>query len=477
VPTQPEADVEHEVVHRVVQDLHQAWLSGYDLAWQAWQQATPGFRSDVTKALDRWMPALSPGALPVGLDPEALRVQMLNVAGRRGRDPSPFLRRLLDVDPPRIEGGWRAGLGWMPPKGSPQVAWDDVVTGLIGGPRWHLIVGAWSTLTPAFRRMIERNTADEGPPPGSLADPAGLAWLDRVARHPCPTAKELLIAYRDLPADAATALGWTLLDQHTAWRAASLIPTSGCVQKIDGVVPDILARLAGFHGPFDAGFLDRLKDVDINYPWGIFRRKASDAEGDTADTGDDGSQEDYLREGVALIRTVEALTDAPPARAAHGELLRLEGTADTLLVLLDIDLARPEMAFLELKGSRLRVCDWAEHIGELCYTRVDLDGGVKLWGEIKPPDVPPSYRGPTEPYIPDRPLLSPREGTRESGGLGAGSRLGGIPAWEQDPEVPNSPVDDRPMTFLGQFPHPDGGTAYAFLDYRHLIATVVTQWD
>jgi hypothetical protein len=33
------------------------------------------------------------------------------------------------------------------------------------------------------------------------------------------------------------------------------------------------------------------------------------------------------------------------------------------------------------------------------------------------------------------------------------------------------------MTFVAQFPHPNGGTGYAFLDPLNLIAAVVTQYD
>ena len=49
-------------------------------------------------------------------------------------------------------------------------------------------------------------------------------------------------------------------------------------------------------------------------------------------------------------------------------------------------------------------------------------------------------------------------------------------AGKQDPEVPASPIDGRPMTFLAQFPDPTYGTLYAFLDRVHLIATVVKQY-
>jgi hypothetical protein len=65
----------------------------------------------------------------------------------------------------------------------------------------------------------------------------------------------------------------------------------------------------------------------------------------------------------------------------------------------------------------------------------------------------------------------------DTGWLGAANRIGGEPGWAQWAQVPASPATGNPMTFLAQFPHPLGGTAYVFLDYEHLIATVVTQWD
>src|SRR6185312_7328151 len=38
-------------------------------------------------------------------------------------------------------------------------------------------------------------------------------------------------------------------------------------------------------------------------------------------------------------------------------------------------------------------------------------------------------------------------------------------------------VSQKPMTFIAQFPHPVGRTAYVFFDYKNRVATVVKQWD
>ena len=128
-------------------------------------------------------------------------------------------------------------------------------------------------------------------------------------------------------------------------------------------------------------------------------------------------------------------------------------------------------------GTRLRICDAAAHGEPPLFTRVDLDGGVSLLDADQALPQPEEHSPLLEPHAPGRPLLSRFEGMRQAGYMGASTRIGGIPAWEQDAEVPVSPLSGKPMTFIAQFPHPTDGTASLFLDYDNLIATVVTQWD
>ena len=137
------------------------------------------------------------------------------------------------------------------------------------------------------------------------------------------------------------------------------------------------------------------------------------------------------------------------------------------------------MSFLGLTGKRLRICDAAkpDEDGEPTFTRVDVNGNVKAYGIFKnypkPEEGLPDACG--ELFVPGRSLESPFEGMWSAGGLGSDQRLGGAPAWVQDAQDPLSPKSGEPMTFIGQCEHPLGGTAYCFLDFKHLIAAVVTQ--
>ena len=93
-------------------------------------------------------------------------------------------------------------------------------------------------------------------------------------------------------------------------------------------------------------------------------------------------------EGFELVKEAQAQAGSPAAKAAHGEVLHLKGVPEPLLVLLDVDLTRPEMGFLGLKGTRLRICDFADPFaGEECWTEVTLDGGVRYRGEETPPPL------------------------------------------------------------------------------------------
>jgi hypothetical protein len=183
--------------------------------------------------------------------------------------------------------------------------------------------------------------------------------------------------------------------------------------------------------------------------------------------------------GVALVPASDAGERAPAARAGHGEWLRDSKFAVPLTVVLDIDLTRPEMAFLGLEGTRLRVCDWVDHDDfNRCFTRVGLDGAVALLEQPKNTVVMGEPDCTHAPLVPGPAFYSDIDG--EDGGPGFTSydaHIGGGPRFEQDPEIPKSPDSGEPMTFIAQFPHPDGCTAYVFLDPINLIATVVTQCD
>jgi hypothetical protein len=318
--------------------------------------------------------------------------------------------------------------------------------------------------------MVERSVPEE-PTPASLATAPGLAWLDRVLQRSVPPGVSLLHVYRELSPEDARRLALTLIDQQAQWKAKSLLPQGGCGHNIDDIIPIVLAQLAAFCGPLPRPILEEARAAGIKYPFGIFRGSES-LVNDHAFPDEVG----YLHEGVELVRC--PTIDPPPvsARAGSGGFVYLDASAHPLVLLLDVHLTSPDMSFLKLNGTRLRVCGWADPVDKPCFTKVGLAGEVNLCEGPAAPAPNPRYQPNRATSVPGRKLISPFEGLREAGYLGTRIRIGGAPEWEQDPEVPLSPADGKPMTFIGQFPDPvDGSTAYVFLDYQHFIACVVHQ--
>lgn len=339
------------------------------------------------------------------------------------------------------------------------------------GSESNLALPAWETLTPAIRAMIARHVGDS---PESLGTPEATAWLGRAAARPRDPEHLVRRGLRDLSADEAYHLAERVIDQEIAWRAAGLIPRQGAVPALDGIVFYFLADIRGFHGPLDPSLEPKVRPLELAI-FDLFGTYVPGGEDDPME----GMECPCLMAGVALVPSSEAGDKPPAARAGHGEPLRDGKFAGPLIVVLDIDLTRPEMAFLGLEGTRLRVCDWADcDPDNPCFTRVGLDGEVALLEQPASTAVMGEPKRIHAPLVPGPAFYSALDG--EDNGPGFASyreHIGGGPGWEQEPEVPISPDSGEPMTFIAQFPHPNGCTAYVFLDPINLIATVVTQCD
>ena len=468
-PTQPESDVQRGFAAGLIYALRGAWLEDFSIACNNWQSADADTRHLITTVAERWLMLPAGQKQASSFNQEVVSVQLLNFAGRRGREPKQYLRELLKSAPKRhLVWPWLRRVQPALPE-----SWRDIENGVSGLP-WRLKADAWASLTPVVREFVAGATLEIGRMPLTMQTASDLAWLDR-ANPICQISEErLLIAYRDLPSDAGDRLAVALLQQYLAWHKAGVDHQSLSGKLLYDQIPNILAQLAWFHAPHSGKFLDFVKAAGIRFPQGIFRGQLGNELADPAPAP-------YLPTGVTLVTPVlpenrkEALF--PVLRAGHGEQIHLQGKPNPMFVLLDIDLTRPEMAFLGLKGQRLRICDSANHLFTRCFTKVYLDGRVELWDGFEPPSAKDVYLDSTNTLVCGRQLVSPFEGMHDSGWLGATARIGGVPQWEQDEETPCSPANGKRMTFIAQFHHPLGGTAYVFLDYDAMIATVVTQRD
>ena len=448
--------IQADMVFTLVRQLRQHWLTGFDQAWRDWKGAPSKLRDSTTQAAKILRTELGADVIPPQLKQDTVRVQLFNIAGRRNRDRALYIRSILNTPLRDAQGNIQR-----------ESVWSDALVGF-DAPDFKLIINAWASLTSSFAQIVQDVVPDKRRMPTTMSTPSDFAWLDRAANLSLPADEQLLEAYRDLPQQAARKIITIALDQEASWRAAFVIAS-----RCDSVVPHLLARLAMFHAPLARSVLARVSALEIGYYLGIFRDSDS-REGKLL------SSEfcEYLREGVTLVRSEDHLHNpAPASRAGHGQLLRLKPKANPLIVLFDVDLTRPEISFLGLRGTRLCICDWVAPCGQPCFTRVGLDGSVALVGSEKPPAPVHPVRLPAVPFVPGRALISPFEGMQRAAYLGERNRIGGAPCWEQYPQVPESPVSKKEMTFIAQFEHPTGGMAYLFLDYKNLIAAAIKQWD
>lgn len=463
------AVVEQAIAHKVLTNLHQGWLVGYDKALKSWGNVEASVRGDVEEIFDKLRQAIAT-KVPLDVVPsETLRVQIWNVAGRQGRDSHAFLARALRADVVDVEK-----MDWKTrdkiPRESPVRAIDELLLGL-RAPHWRGSREAWLQVLPHLRAMVARSVHAEDPPPREIADPESFAWLDRWAWPIKPDNEALLRGFKDVSSSVVNETACMLVDQYVQWQRAGVLDRCGLT--IHGLVPNLLANLSCYSSVLDVAILRKAEDAGIKHPRGIFRRPRPES---TECTPFEDGVNPYYTEGFVLTKCDKDAEPSGPVIAGRGD--SIAGSVPVALItLLDIDLTDRRMAFLGLSGTRLRVCDWEDHIGKLCVTRVSLDGDVAVHG--KPP-TKAIDDGPEEGVRPlqlGRPLVFPYEGHREAGYVGTDSRLGGLPYWEQYSEWQFSPIDGKPMMFLAQFPHPNGGTAYAFLDRENLVATVITQWD
>lgn len=385
-------------------------------------------------------------------------------------------------------------------------------------PKVRKFLDSWSSLTPAFADAIAQGVPDvKIPPPGGVAGLEGIAKLKEtcnlalkglvaggMARDPNrsptlfenPSVPHTLAALASLSEAEADAYAAFLLDQQQAWQEAGVASS----RPFEFVIPDRLAELAAFHGPLASNKRERAEELSASHRQAIKLQPGEDLSQKATDIyGQKGLKISYLPSGVTLEELGQVEPLAGPVAAGHLGFLSVgiskrKGSSifnlfrgsrepkgadsgdNVVLLVLDIDLTSPDMAFLGLKGTRLRICDRASWGGfeTPLFTRVSLDGGVELLEALDHP--PCDLSGVTgDRFAVGRPLLSPFEGLRSAGRLGSEWKIGGAANWDQYPEDPVSPVSGAAMTFIAQFEHPLGGKAYCFLDYENLIATVIEQ--
>lgn len=477
----PREALEADVVHALLNGLRQVWLSGYAATMKRWEQDAP-LQGVATRRLEQFHAVFRSG-VPTRVSQDALQVQMVNLVPKDA-DALQWLASLPDIAPPASVGWFRRiWEGKAPPVLPEDEGWRRVRTGM-QSPSWDMAAAVWSALIPAFRSLVEVVLSDD-PPPQTMSTAADLAWLDRVAARPLLGDEEKLKVLQALPREEAAALAEMLIEQHHQWRERDIPFFSTGHASISYFIPNVLANLACFNGPLPLAVHAMARMAGIEYPPLIFRTEESlaDAEAD----GDSGMHTEYSRllvqstfeQGVTLEETDEP-PPSPAVFAPAAQFVTTEESGDLMLVLLDIDLAQPEVAFLGLHGTRLVICGEVEPSGEPFMTRVTLDGKAAIYpGEPERlvPTTGPTPSLPAKSMVNGRALMSPFEGLREAGYLGSRDRLGGVPAWEQDAEVPVSPASGERMKVLGQRPYPDGGTAYVFMDVPNLICAVVQQYD
>lgn len=466
VSLHPEKIVESAFVLKLFIRIQQAWLYGYDAAWRSWQVTDAGVRTSVSRNLDRAIDALGNKPDLRSAKRDTLEVQVWNIAGKRGRDPLAFLSG-LDASEPLRNNSNATGKN-----AETQQRWEHVFIGLTA-PGWNAMEATWALLTDEVRALVARCVPAHDPLPVTMLHPVDFAWLDRNLWC-CTVEDEARIkAHRGLTDEFVQRFALDLANQHDRWRTSEPIKKSGSGFNIDYVVPESLDFLATFRGPMPMSIQDRVREVGIKYARGFFRKPPTEEE--RTGIRPDGSRAFYPT-GIALV---EAGADTKPSflKAAHGTPIELPGDSGHLLEILSIDLTRPEVAFLGLSGTRLSICDWTDPFNDNCVTRVTLRGGVSLYDEDEIPTDLSEYE-PSDQYLtPGRALLSQYEGVEELSTGGTSMRLGGMPGWKQSAAWPLSPINEEPMTFLGQFNHPASCVVYIFLDIPNLIATVVKQMD
>ena len=322
----------------------------------------------------------------------------------------------------------------------------------------------WDALTPGVRGAISRAV---GTVPAALDSCEAFAWLDWAAGFPAPVRAVRAEALRKLTPKEGERLATLAIEQHEAWVAREIIRRVGSNPEVEKVAPEVLTEIRTDHGLHS-------KELEVRIHASGVRIHGVKIEPDGEDEVDEDAP--HFPGGFVLLPRSEVDDPSTAVLAGHGEWLLVKKLDEPLLIVLDLNLTDPALAFLGLEGTRLVFCDWATPGRKTCYTRVDFDGSVKPMRRTagEPGETPPE---PGEPLVLGPAFGSPVLAMPHYASALSGPQIGGRPAWEQGPEVPRSPDHRGPMTFVAQFPHPNGGTGYAFLDPLNKIAAVVTQFD
>lgn len=471
------------VVGLLTLKLRNNWICGYENHLDSWRSLDEATRRRIEAVIATWCRSypLKKGLL--NFPTECLAIQVLNLVGRKGMSIDEWLsaaeREELafgpNGDPVHVKER-------TPEQAESCERWNNLTFGL-GCHDYLRVDKIWRALTPEMRAIVDG--VGEAESIGSQAPmdtPEGIAWLAKSggALREVIAGDDRLRLHLNLTPEAAQAIVATLLDQQAAWAEAGVAKIGGSGTQVDCFVGDLLAQIACFARRLTDDQRKRAAQLGVSRPPGVHRKHDKDPL--QAESYEGPLDIPTIERGITLTEyspgaghATETGAHAVTAPADHR--VDLDDSDYPLVVLLDLDLTRPELSFLGLEGTRLVICD--QEGSRVCYTRVDLRGGVSRYednrrlGELIGPRRDPVQYD----LVSDRPTLSPYEGMIEAGKTGRFARMGGYPAWLQDPDPPNSPESDRAMTFIAQLRHPGGGSAYVFLDYDNLIVAVTTQRD
>lgn len=466
--------ISQQLSHTFFQRVFGYWLSGFAKSSERFQRLTAAELRVVDQVLARWRPTIAPEKVQ-GVDELCIKIQAINVASRRSpEDPIGWLNNLISSN------------------GDSAVrTTQDALQGLLFAnlPRAATI---WSQLPKEFRKLI-LDVADlkriSGGPSGSQVE--HVSWCDTTREKlTAGDAEEQLRAYAALTKAQREDFAALMLQLHPVFEED---------HDLRYYVADELARLSSFSGALEDATLERAHALGIAHPRGIFRRNGrrvrrvkkgqwTEQWEDSDDALEDGfrwregkkPRKLYHDEGFILVENADEHAATQSFACAPANTTFRDPLGPMLAVLLELDLTRPELAFLGIEGTYLRICTWAGSFGKTCFTEVDGYGAASLHDSMEEEiSSAPEAAAPNRcvQLIGGRAIYSPFEGCVHAGYLGNNTRIGGLPNWEQYPEFPICPESGKRMTFIAQMRDLTGGTAYVFINPRTMVVAVRNQID
>jgi hypothetical protein len=171
----------------------------------------------------------------------------------------------------------------------------------------------------------------------------------------------------------------------------------------------------------------------------------------------DGSRRDlFVRECHPLVKPGDQHADPETLKVVHKHEGSCPWCRGQMTTMLDLNLSRPELAFLDVQGQRLQIaaCHGCACYGTV-YTKIDFKG-LARWhdGNAKPGYLPADAGAwlamPFESLVFSH---SPRHWIEAADPCALGgsrSQLGGHPTWIQDADYPPCPECGMLMVFVAQ---------------------------